>query len=61
MKIPKAIEILTDIKENDPELYMNDEQDALKLGIAALERMDNARLLGMDYPLNLLPGEDKPK
>jgi hypothetical protein len=59
MKLPKAKEILTDIKDEDPELYRDDEQTALKLGIEAIN-FKEAWQKGQYFPPGyLLPGETK--
>lgn len=57
MKLEKAIKILTDIKDEDPELYMDDEQEAIKLGIEALKGIKKVRKTFRPYVEALLPGE----
>jgi len=60
MKLKKAIEIQTIHNDHNPNFTDAERREAHQLGIEAMKRLDNARLLGMDYPLNLLPGEDEP-
>ena len=57
MKLTKAIEILTDIKDEDPGLSAFDDQDALKLGIEALKREKEHQELDIDTRFGLLPGQ----
>lgn len=57
MTIDEAIEILNDIKDTDPELYGDDEQNALQLGIEALKREKALREAPGHYPITPLLGE----
>lgn len=59
MKLEKAIEIVTDIKDEDPELYKDDEQDALNLLIEAGKQIQQIRAYAKSLFLPLLPGETK--
>jgi len=60
MKIEEAIEIKARKGEESLNTDPDEIDEADRLSIEAMKRLNNARLLGMDYPLNLLPGEDKP-
>ena len=58
MKLQKAIEILTTYMKGSDEAEPVDFDDAIKLGIEALKRINSARLQWTDSsPVHLLPGE----
>lgn len=59
MNLPKAIEILTDILVNGTEPGYPIEENALKLGIEALKRINLVREEGDLVGPGLLPGETK--
>lgn len=59
MTLEKAIEILEDIKLNDPPCWEPDANNALKLGIEALKYCEKIPCLPIRPGRNPLPGETK--
>lgn len=59
MKIEKAIEELKGLDEVQGGMWRKDLQDAIKLGIEALKRLEQNRTLHFIPSLKLLPGETK--
>ncbi|MBA7553559.1 hypothetical protein ES705_46152 [subsurface metagenome] len=59
MKITKAIEILTDLKDAGIDAGHYDAEDAIQLSIEALKRIKQSRESLPTVTLPLLPGETK--
>jgi len=57
MKLEKAIEILNLILGDQPSNFQEDDEDALKLGIEALKRVQLQRTHGGVITETMLPGE----
>lgn len=59
MTIDEAIRILTADKSDEVATDMEDIDGALQLGIEALRRIKNIRVIELDPELHHLPGETK--
>ena len=59
MNIDKAIEILTTILNEDPSMYVDDEGDALRLSIEALEFFKEFQKVTGSHQDARLPSETK--
>lgn len=57
MKLTKAIEILTAMKDKTHIYSEQDIKDTLRLGIEALKREDKRRRFAIPDKVDLLPGE----